>query len=194
MRGVNIIVQAVLIFAIALAAIIFVVPWTMGIIEESSESSEASIILGELRVCNSKITDTARTGSGNTCLFSVETGDLDVQEDGIYYTLTSTTQRICDQHIWMIIDDINHISQSCDIFGERITLQLKWSWPNQLNIGGSNIGGSVGNSTIIIGDVNFTTISVYVQFESIPGQKGDTLDIIRESISEDDVQLKATLR
>ncbi len=146
MKGVNIILQAIMIFGIALAAVFVVVPWTINIVERSSEGSEPGTILQELRDCNQKITETARTGNGNVCYFSVKSGKMKIKSDGIYYTLSSNSNFLCDEHVTVTIDEENHIVQSCDVWMDRRTLELKWYWPQEVSIGSSNLGGNIGVS------------------------------------------------
>ena len=195
MRGASIVLQAVLIFAIALAAIFIVIPWSMQRVDQTPEISEPGIVLDQLRTCNQKITDTARTGNGNTCLFSIDAGKLDVMQDGIYYILSSEAENLCDQHVETTIDSANHITQKCTTYLKLKTLQYKWFWPVQITIIGSGFNGTIGGFPInFTGDANFTTLTVYVKFAYDAGQRGDTLDIVRESIAADNVVIKAVLR
>lgn len=168
MRGANVVFQAVLMFAIVVAGALVVLPWAMKTVQRSSETSEPSIILNELRDCSKKITETARTGSGNTCSFSIVAGSLDIKQEGIYYTLESTSKNICDQHLEFEVDPENHIYQSCTAYSNFRKLQYRWSWPSQITIGGSGFGGSITFDP----SINFTTLTVYVAFESIPGGEG----------------------
>lgn len=121
------ILQAVLIFSIATGLVIAIVPWAYQTIGNSMDSAEINNIKAELLKCSDKILETARTGSGNKCILSVERGELEVKRDGIYYTILSNGE-VCSEHDWIIIEKGKQLWQMCKIDGKYL-YGLKWQYP-----------------------------------------------------------------
>ncbi|MFQ6056368.1 MAG: hypothetical protein ACE5J3_10360, partial [Methanosarcinales archaeon] len=142
MKSVVSVLQVVLIFAIAVSLIILASPWVYSSLKKSFELSEFQTIRGQFELCNDKIVETARTGTKNSCVFSISKGILSIESDGIYYKLTSSAE-ICDEHDWVEINPDKHLWQSCFITDSMRTYQMKWSSPDEIifqsSIGSGNI-------------------------------------------------------
>ena len=222
MRGAATVVVAVLLAAIATATSIAAYSWAAPRIAISLELSETSAVQTALVQCNDRITETARTGSGNRCVIPASHGQLTAQTDGLYYQLTSSG-RLCDQTAdWVTLDEENHVDMHCTITAESGSIyELRWRWPSQITISGQGVGGvtgfvgAIGVENCPFGppsptsppyppcprpaitfdptNVTFNTITVYVEFETTPGMTGNTVMLSRVRTEPDKVVLKAEL-
>ncbi len=199
MRGAVTIFQAVLIFVIAVSLIALGVPWFLDTYEKSMEIGEIRTVKGQLEQCNEKLVETARTGTANQCLFSADKGEMTAESDGVYYSIT-TKADICDDHNWIEIDPEKHIWQKCKVVATTTNYNLKWSWPKNITIEGYNLDGEIDRNDVKIADiiftspVDFTTLTVLVEFEAVPGQAGKIIEINRISVQEEKVILRVIIK
>jgi hypothetical protein len=199
MKAVSAIIEYVLIFAIIIALAALGIPYALGTIQRSMELSEFQAIRNELSACNEKLVETARSGSANQCIFSVNKGLLTAQTDGIYYKLTSDL-KICDAHAWTEIDEEKHIWQQCEVSDGTKTFWLKWYWPSEVTIEGQNFEGNITNEDKKIGDIKFDspvmfmTLTVVVEFQFTPGQSGKIIEINRVGLTKDKAILSINIR
>ncbi|OGI12636.1 hypothetical protein A3K64_03465 [Candidatus Micrarchaeota archaeon RBG_16_36_9] len=165
MRGITVAFMLIMIISITLTSILVV--WAVANTTGFFEINEINSIKDQLRDCNDKILETARTGLLNTCSFSVERGQLSGTVEGINYEIT-THEKVCDQTPWVLIDPEKNLWQKCDASSNQDVFSLKWNYT----------------------DIKF-------QFEKlgdveIKGQSGRTIEISRGSMS--DTQTNLTLR
>lgn len=199
MKGAVSILQAILIFAIAITLATIAMPWAYNAINRSLEMSEMGTIRKEMALCNDKLIETARTGTANKCIFSAKRGKMSADWDGIYYDLLSTYP-ICDRHSWDEIDKERHLESMCDVTLDIKHYYLRWRWPSEVNMEGSGFGGDIKKAEEHITDiefdpsVRFTTITVVIEFEAQEGQAGNNIEITRTSLLEDKAVLKVILR
>ena len=199
MRGQVTIVQAVLILLVIVTVTIIIVPWVASSIERSGQISEMQTIRTQMELCNDKIEETGRVGSANQCVFSVGKGKMYAETTGIYYELVSTAD-ICDENEWTEIDPQRHLWQRCDIVADTTVYELRWSWPKELEIKGESLSGSVYRYDSKIADIDFDTnvtfqtLTVFVEFDFIPGQSGNIIEMSRVSVDEDKVTLRVNIR
>lgn len=199
MRGAVTVFQAVLIFAIAVSMIALGVPWFFDTYDKSRDIGEIQRVKNQLEQCNEKLVETARTGTANTCIFSTEKGEITAELDGIYYSIT-TRADVCDDHGWVEINPEKHIWQKCEIEITTRKYDLKWSWPKNITIEGYQLEGEIDREEKKIADiifdspVTFRTLTVLVEFESIPGQAGRIIEINRKSIEEEKVILRVNIK
>jgi type II secretory pathway pseudopilin PulG len=192
------VVQAVLILLVTISIVSIMLPWVSSSLETSSQTAEMGTVKAQMGTCNEKIEETSRTGSANSCIFSVGKGKLYAQADGIYYQITSS-RGICDQSGWIEIDTTKHLWQKCDV-DVKTQYTLMWSWPKDMKISGESMSGKIYRLENSIADiafndtVDFRTLTVFIQFEFIPGQTGTILEMSRASISDENVTLKVNIR
>ena len=98
------IIEAVFIVLIAISLIAIAFPFAVNTIRKTTDLSESTTVRNELEICNDKILETARTGVGNRCIFSVDKGTLIVDDDWIRYTIISQAD-ICDQSDFTLLDE-----------------------------------------------------------------------------------------
>jgi len=200
MKGAADILQAVLLAGLIIASLALVIPWAMDFLEKSGDMSEAATIRNQLEMCNDRIIETARTGTAKTCIFSVRRGNLNIQEDGIYYNLDSRNQQLCDRHSWIEINPEKHIWQKCETIDEFKSLYLNWYWPTNVTMEGSSMTGAIERDNSIIDNINFNdpvvfrTLTVFIKFDFIPGQVGNILELSRAAITSQDVTIRVNLR
>ena len=192
------VVQAVLILMIVISIVAVILPWTSESLETSAQTAEMGTVKTQMSTCNEKIEETSRTGSANSCIFSVGKGKLYAQTDGIYYQITST-RGICDQSGWIQIDAAKHLWQKCDV-DAKTQYTLMWSWPKDMKISGEGLSGKIYRLENSIADIafndtiDFRTLTVFIQFDFIPGQTGTMLEMSRASISDENVTLRVNIR
>jgi hypothetical protein len=200
MRGAVSIFQAVLIFLIAVSAIGLALPWFYDNYDRSLDVGEIQTVLAQMKQCNDKLVETARTGTASTCIFSANRGDITADTDGIYYALT-TRATVCDTHNWVNTNIEKHIWEKCKVFDvETTNYELKWSWPVNTSIEGYLLDGQIDRYDNKIADINFDsplkfiTLTVLVEFESTPGQTGKVVEITRKAVEEENVILKVNIK
>jgi len=199
MRGVVTVFEAVLLVAIGVSLLTIAIPFVYSSVINLFEVSEASNVRNQLELCNDKIIDTARTGSTNTCRFSISRGVLTAALDGIHYTLISNGN-ICDQHDWVNINVDKHVWQKCVVNGTQRTLEYRWAWISSITIEAQTLSGNITNKGVKISDINFliptdfTTLTLQAEFEYIPDQTGTIVEISRVSLTETKVILKVELK
>ena len=192
------ILQVILIAAVSVALIGIASPSIMGSIDESMDMIEVNYIKSQFDACSDRILETARTGVENRCFFNIDRGEMRGTSTSLSYVLVGTAN-ICDPHDSIQIDEKRHIWQKCTATTEGRVFEMLWTYPEEIEIAGSNIGGSIMWGDTKQGDidfdpdVNFITVSVYVKFEYKPGETGNIVDMERVSFTEDDVTLKLTL-
>ena len=182
------------------------VAWTVMNTLGFFEMNEINAVKSEFEECNDKIIETARTGLSNKCIFSANRGEMTGSKDGLHYNIVSST-KICDEHQWVLIDDVKHIWQQCNYSGKENMLELKWSFPSKITIGGENLSGDIisGGSQIrdIIFDdsISLQTLSLYVEFElggeegvEIISKTGNIVEISRISMTNEKITLKIIMR
>lgn len=201
MHGAVTILQAMLIMLIAISLVVIALPWVLDVIGEMMDISEIKGVKSQLEMCDEKIIETSRTGSTNKCLFSVSRGELTGSREGLNYKLISSAD-ICDRHSWVLINEEKHIWQKCDVRGDKSILELRWNFPKEIKIEGQQFVGNELRGETIIGNINFgegppygediefRTLSLYVEFEHQPGETGNLIEISRVSITAEDITLK----
>lgn len=119
-------IQAILILAIAAGLALTAVPWIYNSINFSIDAAEIKSVKSDMVKCSDKILETARTGSANKCVLSVNRGKLQVKTEGIYYSLLSGGE-ICSTHDWGLVE--RQVWQKCSQEGSQYNYQLKWFYP-----------------------------------------------------------------
>jgi hypothetical protein len=162
MKGVAVTFMLIMIITVLLISIL--VGWTVMNTTGFFELNEINAVKQEFVECNSKIFETARTGSYNKCIFPVERGVITGSTSEISYQIISR-YRICDKSSWVLIDPDNNLWQMCDTSGRNNILSLKWNYTN----------------------INF-------QFEQkgdieITGQSGGTIEMSRAGMDENQISL-----
>lgn len=199
MKGAVSILQAILIFAIAVSLTAVAVPWAYVAIQRSFDMSEIGTIKDQLALCNDKLVETARTGTSNKCIFSASRGKVSADWDGIYYDLLSTAS-ICDKHEWGEIDAERHLESKCDVSLETMHYYLRWRWPSEVKMEGSGFTGELRKKDELESDVafdpqvQFETLTVVVEFDVAEKTAGNEIEISRTSLLADKAILKVTLR
>lgn len=218
-RGVTVIIEAVLISMIATIAAVAAYSWAIPRINEAFDTAEGQSVRMAMTTCSDKIVETARTGTASRCIIPADRGKLSAQTDGIYYSML-TTAAICDPTVdWATIDPAKHIEFRCGAVAKARQYELRWRWPNPTVISGdltsggfSGFSGEIGtepgcpwtgsppyppcpNPTITFAPtiVNFSTVTVFVEFEFKPGAAGKNLELIRTNVTADKVDLKVNM-
>ena len=192
------ILQVILIAAVSITLVVLAFPSIMGTVSESMDMVELNFIKSQFDACNDRILETARTGVDNRCFFNIDRGELRGSSVAIVYRLEGGSN-LCDPHKLVEIDERRHIWQMCNETGSERVFEMRWMFPEEIEIAGSNIGGSMMWGETNTGDiefdpdVDFRTVSVYVNFEYKPEESGNIVDMERVSFTEDDVTLKITL-
>lgn len=194
------IIESILIVVVSVSLVGLLFPTVMRIVGEAMDSVEVGMIKSQFDSCSERILETARTGSTNKCFFNINRGDLTGMSDGISYKIV-TTASICDKHFMTLIDEKRHIWQSCDVIGNERVFEMKWMFPQELEITGSQVQGSKmsgespsGSITIgEDGEIDFRTLSVYVAFEYTPGESGNVVEMGRLAVTDEDVTLRIRL-
>lgn len=206
MRGAINVMEAVLILVVTVSIMFLAMPWVMSTIDRSSIISEASTMKDQLANCNDKLVETARTGSGNKCVFSPRFGTLKTEKEGIYYVLDSEFDDICDiTSDWVEINPDKHVWMKCEKIGSR-RLSYRWFWPiKSLAVEGLGLQGGIyerGSLTKQIkfipdsqGFYPFTTLTTQVEFTtSVAIESGNILEISRVGVGQGKAILKATVK
>lgn len=193
MKGGVTVLQAVLIFGLVAMLAGIALPWASKSIERSMMISEIEQVKAEFELCNSKLIDTARTGTSNRCYFSAAKGSVSAQKEGLYYKIIGPSD-ICNRHKWFILNEEKHIWQRCSAApGSRI-LELSWYYPTSLKIYGNDLTGNIivdedetSTREIVFADSTavFRTLTVLVEFNFKEGQQGKSVIINRVGITED---------
>jgi len=172
MKGAVTILQAVLIFAIAVSLVAISIPWIYGAIHKSLDASEMDTVRDQMGVCNERLVETARTGTSNKCIFSANRGRVTAEWDGIYYDLI-TTASICDEHDWAEVDKERHLESTCDETFDIKHYILRWRWPSEVRMEGYGFTGELRKEdedpTPVTFDpeVQFRTLTVVVEFDFV---------------------------
>lgn len=189
MRGSFNTLEFLLITAVVIALTAFALPWIAGILNESFDVGEVSSIRGQFKSCSNKILETARTGTTNTCFFSISRGKVLAKIEGLEYTLLSTS-KICTPHSLEIIDEQSHIYQECVDAGLTRIYKMLWMFPSEIKIEAEGLQGSeirgdtpVGNIDFGAGPIEFKTITLLVEFDYNVNQTGSTVELTRKSMS-----------
>jgi len=194
-RGVSSVIVAVLITVIAASASIAAYFWVMPRISLSFDMGETQTVQTALESCDTKILETARTGSGNKCIFPSSRGTITAQYDGIYYSLKSKG-RMCDPTLdWISIVPAKHIEFSCNVTSEGTTSYgLRWRYPQTLNITIENLDGSLSRYNELL-TVNVTpptelrTLNVFIYLIKEAGTAGKNIELNRRQLTSDNVTL-----
>lgn len=199
MRGVSVVITAVLIFLIALATSIVAWSWAAPRIAEALDIAETKSVRLAFERCAEKIIFTARTGTTTRCLIPAERGRLTAAKDGLYYQITSTAA-LCDPHTWIVTDPERHIQSRCDVQNGLRTLRLRWFWPAELEIEGFNLAGNITFMARPYEDIEFSppnvtfrTLTVFIEFEHMPGAAGQNIKISRVSLTPEKVILRVDI-
>jgi len=195
MRGAVTILHLILLVVVILSILIMAMPWTMKTLGESMDITEIKSIAPQFKACSEKIIETARTGTTNKCVFSVSRGEIKGRKEGIDYRIVSTAE-VCDQQDLTLIDDRSHIYQACNVSAKERFYEMFWMFPSQLKVNGTDVEGMqlkgqtpIGN--IIFEDpIQFKTLTLFVEFEYIPGESGKIVEISRINITEDKLYLR----
>ncbi|MDD5416733.1 MAG: hypothetical protein PHU12_02030 [Candidatus Aenigmarchaeota archaeon] len=199
MKGAVTILEAILIFAIAVSVTAVAVPWAYNALQRNLDISEMGTIRSQMELCNDKLIDTTRSGSSNKCIFSANRGKITAESDGIYYSLTSSGD-ICDAHSWAEVDTERHLESSCDASYALTKYNMRWRWPSSVTMEGKDFEGEILKREQTIssiefdGDLNFRTITVVVAFEYTPGQAGKTVEFSRVALTKDNATLNVNIR
>jgi len=191
--------QAILILLIAAAVVALTVPWAIENVGISMDLTELNLIKSQFDDCNERIIETARTGSTNECIFNIKKGEITGAEEGIYYTLASNAP-ICDASPLVELDPRNHIWQNCSVSGKQRVYGLLWKFPATLNITGDDMKGNqmsgqtnFNNITFTDQPINFSTLTLYVNFQYQTGQKGNVVELSRVSVTDTNITLKVDI-
>ncbi|MFH1229078.1 MAG: hypothetical protein V1678_01475 [Candidatus Aenigmatarchaeota archaeon] len=193
------VLQAIMIFVIAVSMIAMVFPWAMETINVSFDMTEIKNIKSQFDVCSDRILDTARTGSKNRCIFNINSGRITGMTDGIYYTLLSNGP-VCDSSPLVEIDARTHVWQSCNASGKQRTFVMKWMFPKEINITGTGVAGNKVAGSGSAGPVTFPaeiifkTLSLGVEFQYYPGQSGKAVEMSRVNITSKNVTLSVDIQ
>ncbi len=197
MLGVSGIFQAVLITAVAFSLIFFAIPFAITSFSNAQDSSEAATIKQQFVRCGEKILETARTGSSNKCIYSINRGIIFGDVDGIHYKLTSSAN-LCSQSDWIQIDEENHVWQRCNVSRSQRTFETRWAFPSVLTVQMESLSGNflrintpdtISAPIIFNTPFNFTTLSLFANFIYTPGESGNDIQISRVSVTTDSVTL-----
>ncbi len=184
MKAVSVILQAVLILAVMSSAATVGVPYAQKTLKLSFDSAEISNVRADMLKCSDKILDTARTGSGNRCILSVNEGKLSVRSDGIYYSLEGNNG-ICSVHDWALVDVNKQVLQKCSLVPSGQNLyQLKWTYPKNdvILLEGTISLKSVSGTRVF--DISQRGV-LLVEFDSPKELPGKTIEFTRYSASGD---------
>ena len=119
------IIEAVFIVLIAISLVAIATPFAVNTIKKTMDLSESNIVKNGLEICNDKLLETARTGVGNRCLFSISRGLLSVNDNWIRYKITSTAD-LCDQSNFTLLNQDKNIWQGCTVDNDVRTYELGW--------------------------------------------------------------------
>jgi hypothetical protein len=189
------ILQALLIVIVVLSMLSMTIPWSVKTIGESMDLSEVKAIKPQFDDCSGKILETARTGITNKCIFNIIRGAITGKEEGINYKLISSAN-ICDQHELTKIDEKRYIWQSCSVSGENRIFEMLWYFPSLLRVSGTGVEGSQIRGEMEIAEmsfedpIEFTTLTLYANFQYQPGESGSVVEISRINYTQHDVNLK----
>lgn len=200
MKGVSVVIQAVLIFGIIAVTAAAAFPWANNYIQRSMDLLEINKVKDEFSLCNDKLVETARTGTANKCYFTANRGNINAQEDGLYYRIISNAN-ICDEHWWTNINPKAHLWQKCDRDISKKILEYKWYYPKDINITGQEFYGNIivdedappELQIYFDSEITFMTLSVIIEFDFTEGQSGNLLEIGRVSIDETKTVLNVKL-
>lgn len=221
MRAVTVLVSAIIVLAISVIAATTAYMWAAPRIAASFEAAEAEAVQVALADCNDRIVETARTGIANRCLIPADRGRLTAETDGLYYSLL-TAAPVCDPTAdWVSLEPAKRLELKCS-FVERYHYELRWRWPSEIAINGTGLAG-MGGFVGMIGtedcpfepppppasppyppcpepdikfeptDVEFETVTMFVEFETIPGARGKIVSMSRVSITPYKIVLKVEL-
>lgn len=165
MKGVVTVLQAILIFAVAMSLALLAVPVVISSVGESMDISESSSVKQQLEQCNNKIVETVRTGTQSTCTFSLQgsgRSEISVKNDGIYYELLSEAN-ICDQTNWTEINPEKHVWLKCGLQDSKRLYQLKWSSPDEIIF---TLGNRTTGNVLEINRLNITAdeVNLFIEF------------------------------
>lgn len=185
----DVVIQALLILAIAAGLAITVVPWIYHTINLSMDSAEMKSVKTDMIKCSDKILETARTGSGNKCILGISRGELQVKTDGIYYSLLSGGE-ICSTHDWALVE--RQVWQKCSQEGSQYNYQLKWFYPKNDAV---LLEGTVNKSSV--SGYNIFTLenrgTLFVEFSTPESLKGNTIELTRYYASENTTVLSVNV-
>jgi len=147
MRGINVTVMLIVIITVALTSIVVV--WTLTNANSFFETNEISSVKAEFRECNNKIIETARTGLSNTCIFPASIGLITGTIDDISYQII-TSEQVCDQTPWVLIDPDKNLWQKCDVSSNSDTFSLKLNYSSIkfqfMSMGNVQVKGQSGHA------------------------------------------------
>ncbi|MEM7824332.1 MAG: hypothetical protein QW227_03100 [Candidatus Aenigmatarchaeota archaeon] len=197
MHGVSTIIVAVLLAAIAAVTAVAAYTWAAPQINLSFDVTESQAVRAALETCNDKIIETARTGSGNTCVIPASRGVVTAQNDGLYYQLSSSG-RLCDPTDWALINPDKHIELACQVTSENASIyNLRWRYPKQLEINATELSGELRHDVYVtpieFSNTTFRTVSVYVYLVSYPGAGGQHVEFSRKDVTPDNVTLNVRI-
>ncbi|MBN2202631.1 MAG: hypothetical protein JW700_00375 [Candidatus Aenigmarchaeota archaeon] len=193
------ILQVILITGVSVAIVALAFPWALATINQSMDMVEVSFIKSQFDTCSDRILETARTGTNNKCFFNINRGELVGRSDGLSYAISSSSD-LCDEHSFVQIDEKRHIWQRCSVDSGVTIYEMKWMFPVELEIQGSEVTGIIMEGETQTGDIyfasslNFRTLTVFVNFDYNEGESGRIVDITRTTITEDDVTLKVVFQ
>ena len=197
MKGMAVL-QVIIILVILLALAALTLPWAIDNIKTSMDLTEVKSVGPQFDDCNSRIIETARTGSTNKCMFSVKQGQISGRADGIYYNILSNAP-ICDESDLTEIDTRNHIWQECNVSGKQRSYGILWKFPSTLNVSGEGIegnqlSGQTSVSSIDFGQTtNFDTLTLFVNFQYTVGQIGNVVELSRVNVTQTNVTLRVKI-
>jgi hypothetical protein len=198
MKAAFTIIQVLLIMLLSIALVAIAMPWVLENVGNSMDLAEFKTIKSQFSDCDTRIVETARTGSTNKCIFNIKKGEISGRADGIYYKIVSNAP-ICDASPLVEIDPKSHIWQECNVSGKQRVYGLLWKFPLSLNVTGTQIQGNqiVGQTNVgninFNPPINFTTLSLYVNFQYQTGQIGNVIELSRLSITQTNVTLKVKI-
>ncbi len=191
MKAQSTVLQAVLIFSVLVSLAIVAAPWAYDTLQGGFDASEIDKVKSEFTKCAQKILETARTGAGNRCVFSVSRGDLEVRPDGIYYTIISRYP-VCSGYPWRPIDSGKRLWESCEADGvTRYSMRFMYPESDAILLSGDVVVRTpTGEETYSLVQKGF----LMIQFSPNATMKGKSLELVRYRSSENTTVIKITVR
>jgi len=194
MRGAVSIIEFMLIAAVVVSLTGWSFPWISRIINEALDAGEVSAIIPQFKGCSEKILETARTGTTNNCIFSISRGEIKGRKEGIEYSIVSPAP-VCEPHPLALIDEERHIYQKCEVIGDSRVYRLIWMFPLEIEVEGEDVAGTQLIGETSLGDIifppeiNFITITIFVEFDYVEGASGSSVQVSRKSLTDEKIEM-----
>lgn len=189
MKGAATILEMVLISMIVVASVSAAFYWAWPKLQNTLDVGEIKTVKESFALCDAKIVETARTGTTSRCVIPQGRGEVNLQSNGILYTINSQ-QKVCDLTGWTIIDKVHNVWQKCP---NQEEYQLMWYWPKDKNVTGNMTGSISATSIGFYNQLNFMTIDTIVNFETPRILTGSAVEISRVNITEETATLRINM-